>query len=366
MIMHFRVKKWERFVGLFVILALMILVGSLFFVARGQKWFEKRSTYVTFFHRVPGVKPGNPVTILGMDVGSVHSLNLSREGKVEVRLRILDSFRDYIRRDSEVSVVSSLLGGKTLEIRMGSPGLPPLPEGGVLGSQEPREWTDILREIDVREPLKKVEEALENLKSLAVRLNSPGGELFTILRNVEFLSAQLKEGRGTAGALLRDRTLYREAAAAVESANRSAARIEEIAARAAETSRALPGLVQQADGRIREIQVILADVQQAAARLPPILENVGRTAAEGPALAAVLGDLGRDLREIAEDLKKAAPELPGLVGRTRETVDDAHRLVGEVQDHWLIRRLLSAPRKEEPLEISLRRNPYEPKGEAPR
>lgn len=364
MIMHFRIQHWDRYVGIFVLLAILILLTTLVFVARGQKWFEKRYRYAATFAKVQGVKPGTPVTISGMEVGSVNSFRLDPQGKVEIQMDVLKSYKDFIRADSQVTIATALLGGKTVEISKGSPNLPPAAERQILPSQEPRELTDILQEIDVKAPLQKVDEALENLKSLTARLSSPEGELFTILKNVEFISARLREGQGTAGAILRDPKLYREAAAAAESANRSAAHIEEVAARAAEISRDLPAMVQQVDGRIREIRGILAEVQKAAAELPPVMENVRKTAAEGPAIAANVKDISRDVREIAGDVKKATPELPELVQKTRETVEDADEIVAGLHDHWLIQSLMAPPRKGGPIEISQRQNPYEKKGDA--
>ena len=366
MIMHFRIQHWDRYVGIFVFLAILILVATMIFMARGQKWFEKRYRYVAIFAKVPGVKPGTPVTISGMEVGSVNSFRLNPEGKVEVQMDILESYRDFIRSDSRVTIATALLGGKTVEVTRGSPNQPPAAERTTLSSQEPRELTDILQEIDVKAPLKKVDEALENLKSLTARLNSPEGELFTILKNVEFISAQLKEGQGTAGALLRDRKLYREAAAAAESARRSATQIEEITAKAAEVSRELPAIVQQVDGRIREIQGILRDVKKAAAELSPILENVRQTTTEGPAIAANVKDISRDVREITEDVKKTTPELPELLHQTQETIEDADQIITGLRNHWLIRSGIPPSRKDSPIAISQRQNPYEKKGDAPR
>ncbi len=366
MIMHFRIQRWDRYVGIFVFLAILILMATLVFVARGQKWFEKRYRYAATFTKVQGVKPGTPVTISGMEVGSVNSFRLNAQGKVEIQMDILESYKDFIRSDSQVTIATALLGGKTVEVGRGSPDRPPAAERQVLPSQEPRELTDILQEIDVKAPLKKVDEALENLRSLTAKLNSPEGELFTILKNIEFISAQLKEGQGTAGALLKDRKLYREAAAAAESANRSAVRIEEITAKAAEISRELPAIVQQVDGRIREIQVILAEVKRATAELPPILEHVKQTAAEGPAIAANVKEITRDVREITGDVKKTTPALPELVHQTQETIEAADQVIVGLRNHWLIRGRVSPSREDSPIEISQRQNPYEKKGDAPR
>jgi len=364
MIMHFRIQHWDRYVGIFVILALLILLAALVFIARGQKWFEKRYDYRAVFAKVQGLKSGTPVTISGMEVGSVKSFRLNPQGKVEVQLEVLESYKNYLRADSQVTIASALLGGKTVEISMGSPSQPPAAVGQVLPSLEPKELTDILKDIDVQTPLKKVDESLENVKSLTARLSSPDGELFTTMKNIQFITPQLKEGHGSAGAILRDRKIYEELAATAASANRSAAHVEEITRKAAEAAQELPAVVQQVHGRIQEIQDILKDIKSVTMDLSPIVENVKRTTAEGPAIAGNVKDITRDVREITGDVKKTSPELPELVDQTEGAIAGADKIITGLQNHWLLRSLISQPRKEAPIEISQRQNPYERKGEA--
>jgi hypothetical protein len=146
------------------------------------------------------------------------------------------------------------------------------------------------------------------LKSLTARLNSPEGELFTILK--------------------------------------------EAAANAAKISRELPAVVQQVDGRIREIQGILGDIKKATA--------------EGPAIAANVKEISREMREITGDVKRTIPELPELVHQTRETVEDADQVITGLRNHRLIRGWVSPSRQDSPVEISQRQSPYEKKGDAPR
>jgi phospholipid/cholesterol/gamma-HCH transport system substrate-binding protein len=363
MMMHFRIHRLDRYVGIFLILALFFLVATLVFVAREQKWFEKRYAYRTLFAKVQGLKAGTPVTISGMEVGSVKSFRLNPAGKVEVQLEILETYKHYLRADSQVSIASALLGGKTVEIRMGSPDQPPVAEGQILPSQEPKELIDLLREIDVQTPLKKVDEALENLTSLTARLSSSEGELFTILKNVQFITTQLKEGEGSAGAILRDKKLYREIAAAAESANRSAAHVEGITEKAAEIAKELPAMVQQVNGRIQDIQGILGEVKKATAELPPILENVRQVTVEAPAIAVNVKEITRDFREITKDVKKTTPELPELVHQTQQAVEDADKVLLGLQNHWLMRGTIPPSRGESAIEISQRENPYEKKGD---
>jgi phospholipid/cholesterol/gamma-HCH transport system substrate-binding protein len=366
MLMHFRIKHFDRYVGVFVLLAFIGLILTLVFMARGQKWIETRYRYAAIFNKVQGLKPGTLVTISGMEVGSVKSFRLNPLGKVEVNLEVLESYKNYLRRDSRVTIVSTLIGGKTVEITMGSPNQPALSEGEVIPSLEPKELTDLLHEIDIQTPLKKVDEALENLKSLTAKLSSSEGELFTILKNVQFITTQLREGEGSAGAILRDKKLYQEVSAAAESANRSAAHVEGIMEKAAEIAREFPAMVQQVNGRIQDIQGILGEVKKATTELPPILEDVKRVTAEVPAIAGNIKDITHDVREITGDVKKATPELPEFLHQTQQAVEDADTIISGLQNHWLIRGTIPPPRRDAPIAISQRQNPYEKKGDVPR
>ena len=366
MIMHFRIHHWDRYVGIFVILAMLILILALVFMARGQKWLEKRYRYGAVFSKVQGLKSGTPVTISGMEVGSVRSFRLNPQGKVQVQMEILESYKDFIRADSAVTIATTLLGGKTLEIRMGSPNQPPLGEGDILSSQEPKELTDFLKEIDLQAPLKKVDETLENLRSLTAKLNSPEGEVFATLKNIQFLTTQLKEGEGSAGAILRDKKMYLEVTAAVESAKRSAVHVESVTEKAAEIAKELPAIMHQVNGRIQEIQGILDEVKKATAKLSPILENVNRASVEAPAIAGNIRDITQDVRAITGDVKKSTPEIPELVHQTQEIIEDADKVMVGVQNHWLIRGLVPRAQKDSSVAISQRQNPYEKKGDVSR
>lgn len=366
MLMHFRVKHFDRYVGVFVLLSVIGLILTLVFVARGQKWIETRYRYAAVFNKVQGLKPGTPVTMSGMEVGSVKSFRLNPLGKVELNLEVLESYKNYLRRDSRVTIASTLLGGKTVEITLGSPHQPALSEGEVIPSQEPKELTDLLHEIDVQTPLKKIEEALENLKSLTAKLNSPEGELLSTLRNVQFITTQLKEGEGSAGAILRDKRLYLEITAAAESANRSAAHVEGITEKAAEIARELPPLVQQVNGRIQDIEGILGEVKKATMELSPILEDVKRVTAEAPAIVGNIKDITQDVREITGDMKKATSDLPEFLHQTQQAVEDADKIINGLQNHWLIRGTIPPSPRDAPIEISQRQNPYEKKGDVTR
>ena len=358
MLMYFRIKNFDRFVGLFVLIALVLIVITLLSLGKEQKWFEQRYRYTVVFNKVPGLKAGTPVTISGMEVGTVQSLRLNPQNKVELTLEVFKTYRDYIRRDSQATIASALIGGKAVDITVGSPGEPPLPEGGTITSLEPKELSDILKEVDVKTPLKKLDDALENVKAITQKLNDPRGELFTLLKNVEYVTAQLKNGQGNIGVILLDKVMHREISAAVEAIRRSASNIEEVTQNVSQISRDLPKMVSEVDQAVKEVPKILDEVKQATSGLPRIMEDFQQAAGQAPGIAKDVKGITGDVKEITGNVKQAAPEIPEFLATTHESVEEAERLIQGLQNHWLLRGSMPKVQRDTPLEISQRESPY--------
>lgn len=356
--MYFRIKHIDRLAGIFVILALVFILITIVFVARGQKWFSKRYSYLVIFDRVGGIKPGTDVTISGMEVGRVKSLRLNEERKIEITLEIFADYKDYLKKDSSATVISGLLGGKTIEITPGSPDQTPLHPGETIPAQEPRELTDFLKGLDLKSPLKKAEATLTNLEAISAKLKEPQGELFTLLKNIEFISEQLRRGEGNMGAILQDKKIYNELNATLTSLRRSAAHLEKTTENASRFSADLPNLTSDLERYLKEIPNILEDVKKATGRLPEVTEKMQKTAAEMPVIADNLKEITKDVRMVTENLKKAAPEIPELVSTSQESLEEAEKLLQTLRSHWLIRGWKEKTPQSLPLEISQRENPY--------
>lgn len=358
--MYFRIKHFDRYVGILVVFAVILTIVALVFVARGQQWFAKRVAYKVVFSKVQGLKPGTPVTISGMEVGHVNSFHLTPQSQVELSLDVLQRYKENIRQDSKATIASALLGGKTLEVTVGSPTQPVLPEGSMIPSEEPKEITDILKDIDVKAPLKKLDDALDNLKSITAKLNDPRGELFSLLKNVEYVTSQLKNGQGNVGAILQDPKIHREITAALDSIHRSLSQVEEVTQNASKFSKNLPGVMEDVDRAVKkataELPSIMEDVKKTTSHTPVIAENVKDITQDGKAIA-------QNVKEITGSMQKASPQIPDFLGTTQETVEDADNLILGLQNHWLLRGSMPRVKGEMPIAISQRESPYEKKGE---
>lgn len=130
-----RLSRMERAVGWFVILATAMLVaGFVYYVyhtAQRKGWFLKKITYQTCVSSGAGLKLGDPVKLMGFDVGEITAIipNDPREYyNITIRFCVkVDqyNYQGYIWSDSKVKVnAGDLLGNRYLEITKGLEGLP--------------------------------------------------------------------------------------------------------------------------------------------------------------------------------------------------------------------------------------------------
>jgi phospholipid/cholesterol/gamma-HCH transport system substrate-binding protein len=133
----------ELKVGLFVVFGLGLMALTVFLIGDTRRMWEGKSTYGTAFTDVAGLKPGAPVRMGGVDIGSVtqvgHAADAS-DAHIFVKMSISKKEAARIRVDSVARVVGKgLLGDKMIEISTGTG--PKLEPEGLIGSEEP---TDVL------------------------------------------------------------------------------------------------------------------------------------------------------------------------------------------------------------------------------
>ena len=94
-------------------------------MARG--WFVTKINYATSLNDATGFKPGNPVKLMGFDVGEVTLVELNDPDKqrgVTIFFTLREPYYGYIWYDSRVRVMSDLLGNRYLEVEKGRTGVP--------------------------------------------------------------------------------------------------------------------------------------------------------------------------------------------------------------------------------------------------
>jgi hypothetical protein len=132
-----RLRRVEKIVGFFVILAaLVLLVGFgyyLYHTAQRKGWLIPKCPYFTFVQSAEGLKIGDPIVLMGFDVGNITTITAQSpaEHRVFVGMEVRQPYYGYIWSDSKVRIAAvGLLGGRNLEITAGEAGMPTVREVG--------------------------------------------------------------------------------------------------------------------------------------------------------------------------------------------------------------------------------------------
>src|SRR5687768_9556780 len=112
-------------VGIFVFLALIILITGILILGGQQSKFGKNVRIYAVFDNTHGLKRGNNIWFSGVKIGTVKEIKFSGISQVEVAMDIDADAQKYIRKDAKVRLGSeSMIGNKIIEIFGGSPQIP--------------------------------------------------------------------------------------------------------------------------------------------------------------------------------------------------------------------------------------------------
>lgn len=128
-----RLNRVERTVGWFVLLAILLLVAGfvyyLYNTAERKGWFVTKAPYFTFADRATGLKVGDPVKLMGFDVGRITRIDAMppyHEFNVYIEFEIKDPYYGYLWTEGSVARLTptDLFGQRTLEVTKGTKGYP--------------------------------------------------------------------------------------------------------------------------------------------------------------------------------------------------------------------------------------------------
>jgi len=129
-----RLSRVERAVGVFVSIATLLLAAGfayyLYNTAERKGWFLTKARYFTFIDTGAGLRVGDPVRMMGFDVGAITRIDAQppedRFFNIYVEFEIKDPYYGYMWTEGSRARVASadLLGKRGLEVTKGTNGVP--------------------------------------------------------------------------------------------------------------------------------------------------------------------------------------------------------------------------------------------------
>jgi ABC-type transporter Mla subunit MlaD len=157
--MKFKFKHTEKLVGVFVIIAFIILAAGVVMIAVSQKAFVKTYRFRTLLSDAAGLSISTPLNFKGYKIGKVSHFSLNRENYIDVEFQVYYEFLPKIVPGSVISRLNNPITGKTTLVLLppkrtgetppwdkGTEGEPPLPEGSLIPSLDTEKGRKLLEE----------------------------------------------------------------------------------------------------------------------------------------------------------------------------------------------------------------------------
>jgi len=280
---RFKFRRVNEITGVFVLAIIGVLIGAVLWMGHSQRWFRSRvALRITLPEAgAAGIRQGSEVYFLGTLVGSVSEVNVDASGRMEAEANIRRDFFQFVRADSSAVVKKKfgVAGDSFFEITRGTGH--PLPEENasiVCNEQFQSPLEAAVEEIrsETLNVLKRTSTGLETWTKLGEDLRETRGHLDQTTIRLDGIVAKLEAGQGTVGKLVTETTLVDEAEALLAKANQTmselqgaatnltvaAAQLPGITGAVAGEAKDLPGLVQQTQISMRELERLIEAAQQ--------------------------------------------------------------------------------------------------------
>jgi phospholipid/cholesterol/gamma-HCH transport system substrate-binding protein len=214
--------------GVFVLLGLLMLILGLYRVSK-TSFFTKNFLLKAHFRNVSGLLIGNNIRYVGVQVGTIKSINLLNDSLIEVNMQIDEKMRCFIHKQDFVSIgTDGLVGNKLLNISAGKDRTNLVATDDILATKEALNTDEMMLTLNktnsnigiISEELKNTVQRLNNSTTLWRILNEetiPNNMIasMTNIKNatlradlmvleLQSVISDVKKGKGSLGAILTD------------------------------------------------------------------------------------------------------------------------------------------------------------------
>lgn len=218
--------------GAFVLAGLLFLVLLLYMIGKDENLFGDNYVLKVRFENIQGVVAGNNVRYSGIQAGTVKKVKILNDTVIEITMIIDTKMESIIRKNAIVSIgTDGLVGNKIINITPAHYPSPLAQEGDILASKKPVDTDEMLQTLsktnkdiavistELKTTVQKIntsnglwkllnDEAIPKDVRLSVaNIHLATGKANNLVTDLQTVVTDLKKGKGSAGALLRDTSI---------------------------------------------------------------------------------------------------------------------------------------------------------------
>jgi phospholipid/cholesterol/gamma-HCH transport system substrate-binding protein len=326
----------ELRVGVVVIVSLVVLAGTILYIGSGggSPWAKKYVVKATM-RDVNGLKPGAPVRVGGVEVGTVTKVDFAKgSGEVEVEMRLDSRVQDRVTDKSQAALGAlGLLGEKAVDITAAPEGTP-IPAGG---------WVRADKEDPFKGLLADTSESTAHLRKILARMDAGEGLIGKALRDEELYDrmvdvssrlqaamSKLESDRGPLGRMMNDQEMSRNLA-------KSAAGLEAVISRV-ESGQGAIGALSKDEKLVSDLKGVMSNLNAVASKLQHGEGTLGKMMVDDTlykrldALIARMDSLAGRMEKGDGSLAKLMND-PEFYDNLNGAAKDVRTLVGDVRQN---------------------------------
>lgn len=318
-------------VGLVILAAVAVLGVGVFLIGEKNNLFSRKNKYYIQFASVSGLKPGSPVQLNGVDVGTVTTVKLPQnpaEEHIQVWISVDDQYSARIRGPVDAATAGKaaagasqariktlgLLGDKYIDLTIGAPGFPEIPNEGEIPAAQPTNVDALLASGE--DVMDNVVEISASLSTILGRMERGEGLLGELTSNTESgqrlkdsligtsesmqrIADKIENGEGPLGRLLNDKAMADKLEASLD-----------------------------------RLDSVIASVQSGPGLAPALINDPQMKTSVQDTLAQ-LNQVARDLHAFTADLETSDALLPRLVNDEeygREITGKVQQMVDQLNE----------------------------------
>lgn len=295
-----RFRHLERKVGLFVLAALVGILGVVLFIVVENDLFKATYNVVLTAPKGTGFSQGMPIKLSGFRIGRVKSITLNDSAAVDVVLQIDKKYRKWLRKDSIARLIKEgMIGDYIIEISSGTAS-ELIPDNGTITLGKTKALDELAEEI-----ADKVKPVLMDIRDIIAYINGQDGDLKQSLHKLNTFAGNLEISRQKADQLMvgTGRTLDN-------------------------TARRFDILLTKTGDRLDQVGPVLQKVDSSLVRidgeLPAMLTKIDRTLTNIEAISAGVHNTSNE----------ALPRVPHLLDKAEGVIDQGESVLEGVRWIW--------------------------------
>ncbi len=282
----------------FVLGALLLVLLTLFGLARQQGWFEKTFPLQIVADSAEDLRTGMAVRLFGLSVGKVKRFDLRDDGRVIIDLAVKENYRPFLHTDTRATLKrEGLFGDSYIQLESQQNGAGDIADNAQIPFDAGTSLGDLVTQLSER-----LFPMLDQLTHFAQQLNDPQGHLQMSLAEIKQLANELRQTRQQL-----DHTLN----------NASRLMTQRIPATLDRTDVMLGDFSKMANNLDQRLATI-------SAQLDKTLQHYESTGVNATKATAELNSMLQELRPTLQQTLKDADDL----------IKNANQTVNNMQTHW--------------------------------